>query len=40
MPLRTVIAEFPKNSITNITEIMDQFIEQDPEDERRTDQER
>ncbi|KRX41874.1 Protein tincar [Trichinella murrelli] len=26
--------EFPKNSITNITEIMDQFIEQDPEDER------
>ncbi|KRZ54332.1 Protein tincar [Trichinella nativa] len=27
-------SEFPKNSITNITEIMVQFIEQDPEDER------
>ncbi|KRX13540.1 Protein tincar [Trichinella nelsoni] len=34
IPLRSITAEFPKNSITNITEIMDQFTEQDAEDER------
>ncbi|KRZ71351.1 Ligand-gated ion channel 50 [Trichinella papuae] len=32
--LKTLTAQFLKNSITNITQIMDQFIEQDPDDER------